>query len=47
MTILEVRGAERSDRFRVGDVRGQLPLRKHTLVRRARGEIDLAKNLSP
>jgi len=47
MTILEVRGAERSDRFRVGDVRGQSPLRRHTLVRRARGEIALAKNLSP
>src|SRR4029077_16566236 len=47
MTILEVRGAERFDRFRVGDVLGQLSLRRHTLVRRARGGIDLAKNLSP
>ena len=43
MTTLEVRGAVRSDRFRVGDVQGQLPLRRHILVRRARGEIDLAR----
>ncbi len=42
MTILEVRGAERLDRFRVGDVLGQLSLRRHTVVRRARGGIDLA-----
>jgi len=47
MTILEVGGGERLDRFRVGDVLGQLSLRRHTLVRRARGGIDLPKNLSP
>ena len=47
MPILEVIGAEPSDRFRVADARGQLSLRRHTLARRARGGIDLPKSLSP
>lgn len=41
MTILEVKGVERSDRVRVGDVLGRWPLRRHILARRARGGIDL------
>jgi hypothetical protein len=46
MASLEVKGVERSDRFRVGNVWGRWPLRRHTLARRARGGIGLAKNLS-
>ena len=45
-TTLEVRGGERSDRFHVGGVRDQLPLRRHTLVQRAKGGIALARSLS-
>jgi hypothetical protein len=42
----EVRRVERMDRLRLGDVLGRLDLRRHTLARRAKEGIDLAKNLS-
>jgi hypothetical protein len=47
MPTLGARGAERLDRFLAGGVRNRWPLRTHTLVRRARGGLDLAKSLSP
>jgi DNA primase len=46
VTILEVKGVERPDRFRLGDVPGQLQLRSNIPVQRARAGIDLAKSLS-
>ena len=43
---IKVRRVKGMDRLRLGDVRGRLPLRRHTLARRAKEGIDLAKTLS-